>query len=242
MVSTLTGIPVQPNKAIIGTNAFRHEAGIHQDGILKNRSTYEIMNPEMIGVPASELVLGKHSGRHALKVRLETLGFQLNEEQLEKVFEKFKKLADRKKEITDTDIIFLAEEEQFKTHNPVYTLEYFHIISGSSTIPSATVRIKKGEDVYEDASRGDGPVDAVYKAIDRITGLTPILREYKITAVTSGQDAQGEVNVSLEIEGLKIPGKGVSTDIIEASAKAYLDAVNRYLIRKDIVKTKYKGA
>jgi len=242
MVSTLTGIPVQPNKAIIGTNAFRHEAGIHQDGILKNRSTYEIMNPEMIGVPASELVLGKHSGRHALKVRLETLGFQLNEEQLEKVFEKFKRLADRKKEITDTDLIFLAEEEQFKTHNPVYTLEYFHIISGSSTIPSATVRIKKGEDVYEDASRGDGPVDAIYKAIDRITGMTPILREYKITAVTSGQDAQGEVNVSLEIEGLKIPGKGVSTDIIEASAKAYLDAVNRYLIRKDIVKPKYKGA
>jgi len=242
MVSALTGIPVQPNKAIIGENAFRHEAGIHQDGILKNRSTYEIMNPEMIGVPASELVLGKHSGRHALKSRLETLGFQLSEEQIEKVFDKFKKLADKKKEITDIDIIFLAEEEQFQTHKPVYTLDYFHIISGSSTIPSATVRIKKGEEVFEDASRGDGPVDAIYKAIDRITGLSPILKEYKISAVTSGQDAQGEVTVSIEIEGLKIPGKGVSTDIIEASVKAYLDAINRYLIRKDIIKTKYKGA
>ncbi|MCM8830067.1 MAG: 2-isopropylmalate synthase [Candidatus Omnitrophica bacterium] len=242
MVSTLTGIPVQPNKAIIGENAFRHESGIHQDGILKERSTYEIMNPEMIGVPASELVLGKHSGRHALKARLETLGFQLNEEQLEKIFDKFKQLADRKKEITDIDIIFLAEEEQFKTHKPVYTLEYFHVISGSSTIPSATVRVRKGEEVLEDASRGDGPVDAIYKALDRITGLAPKLKEYKITAITSGQDAQGEVNVSLEMEGLKIPGKGVSTDIIEASAKAYLDAVNRYLMRKDIVKPKYKGA
>ncbi|MCM8762130.1 MAG: 2-isopropylmalate synthase, partial [Candidatus Omnitrophica bacterium] len=186
-------------------------------------------------------VLGKHSGRHAFKERLETLGFQLNEEQLEKIFDKFKKLADRKKEITDMDIIFLAEEEVLQTHKPVYTLEYFHIISGSSTIPSATVRIRKGVEVLEDASRGDGPVDAIYKAIDRITGLTPKLKEYKITAITSGQDAQGEVNVSLEMEGLKIPGKGVSTDIIEASAKAYLDAINRYLIRKDIVKTKYKG-
>lgn len=242
LVSSLTGIPVQPNKAIIGANAFRHESGIHQDGILKNRSTYEIMSPEMVGIPASELVLGKHSGRHALKSRLETLGFQLNEEQLEKVFERFKKLADRKKEITDMDIILIAEEEEYQTHKPVYKLEYFHIISGSSTIPSATVRIKKGNDIYEDASRGDGPVDAIYKAIDRITGLTPVLKEYKITAVTSGQDAQGEVNVTIEIENHKIPGKGVSTDIIEASAKAYLDAINRYLIRKDIVKTKYKGA
>lgn len=242
MVSTLTGIPVQPHKAIIGKNAFRHESGIHQDGILKNRSTYEIMNPEMIGIPASELVLGKHSGRHALKARLETLGIQMNEEQIEKTFDRFKKLADKKKDITDIDIIFLAEEEQFQTHDPIYTLEYFHIISGSSTIPSATVRVKKGAELYEDASRGDGPVDAIYKAINRITGLSPILKEYKISAITSGQDAQGEVAISLEIEKLQVPGKGVSTDIVEASAKAYIDALNRYLIRKDTIKTKYKGA
>ncbi|MBN1446221.1 MAG: 2-isopropylmalate synthase [Candidatus Omnitrophica bacterium] len=242
MVSSMTGVPVQPNKAVIGTNAFRHESGIHQDGILKNPATYEIMSPDMIGVPESELVLGKHSGRHALKARLENLGFQMGDEKIEQIFEKFKKLADKKKEITDTDLIVLAEEEEIKTDEPVYTLEYFHIISGSSTIPSATVRIKKGDKVYEDASRGDGPVDALYKAIDRITGISPVLKEYKITAVTGGQDAQGEVAVSLETGGLKVPGKGVSTDIIEASGKAYINAINRYLLRKNTGKAKYKGA
>lgn len=241
MVSSLTGIPVQPNKAIIGENAFRHEAGIHQDGILKHRATYEIMSPEMVGIPESELVLGKHSGRHALKARLETLGFQLDEEQLEKVFEKFKRLADKKKDITDIDLIVITEEEEVRTEEPTYTLEYFHIVSGSSTIPSATVRVKKGDKVYEDASRGDGPVDALYKAIDRLTGISPVLKEYKITAVTGGQDAQGEVTVSLEADGLKISGKGVSTDIIEASGKAYLNAINRFLMRKNLPKTKYKG-
>ncbi len=242
MVSSLTGVPVQPNKAIIGQNAFRHEAGIHQDGILKNRATYEIMSPEMVGIPESELVLGKHSGRHALKARLETLGFQLDEGQMGTVFEKFKKLADKKKDITDLDLIVITEEEEEKTEELTYTLEYFHILSGSSTVPSATVRIRKGEEVYEDASRGDGPVDALYKAIDRLTGISPVLKEYKITAVTGGQDAQGEVMVSLEIEGLKIFGKGVSTDIIEASGKAYLNAVNRYMMRRNLQKTKYKGA
>jgi 2-isopropylmalate synthase len=242
MVSSLTGVPVQPNKAIVGENAFRHEAGIHQDGILKNRSTYEIMNPEMVGVPKSELVLGKHSGRHALKARIEDLGFQLNEEQIEKVYDRFKKLADKKKEITDIDLIVLTEEEDIKTEEPTYTLEYFHIVSGSSTIPSATVRIKEKDRIHEDASRGDGPVDALYKAINRVTGISPILKEYKITAITGGQDAQGEVTVTLETEGLKIVGKGVSTDIIEASGKAYLNAINRYLIRKNLTRTRYKGA
>ncbi len=241
MVSSMTGIPVQPNKAVIGANAFRHEAGIHQDGILKNPATYEIMSPDMIGVPESELVLGKHSGRHALKARLENLGFQLSDEKIGQVFDRFKKLADKKKEITDNDLIVLAEEEEIRTGEPVYTLEYFHIVSGSSTIPSATVRIKKGDRVYEDASRGDGPVDALYKAIDRITGISPVLKEYKITAITGGQDAQGEVTVSLEAEGMKVPGKGVSTDIIEASGKAYINAINRYLMRKALGKTKYTG-
>jgi len=236
MVSSLTGVPVQPNKAIIGENAFRHEAGIHQDGILKNRSTYEIMNPEMVGVPKSELVLGKHSGRHALKSRIEDLGFQLTDEQIEKVYDKFKRLADKKKDITDIDLIVLTEEEESKTEEPTYTLEYFHIISGSSTIPSATVRIKKEDKIYEDASRGDGPVDALYKAIDRVTGISPILKEYKITAITGGQDAQGEVSVTLEADGLQVVGKGVSTDIIEASGKAYISAINRYITRKKLGK------
>ncbi|MCK9267006.1 2-isopropylmalate synthase [bacterium] len=232
MVASLTGIPVQPNKAIVGENAFRHESGIHQDGVLKNRETYEIMSSETIGKPASELVLGKHSGRHALKARLETLGFYLEDSQLDKVFEKFKKLADKKKDITDIDLIVIAEEEETRTGEPIYTLDYFHILSGSSTIPSATVRIKKDDNVFEDASRGDGPVDAIYKAIDRITGITPILKDYKISAITGGKDAQGEVMVSLEIDSVRVVDKGFSTDIIEASAKAYINAINRYLMRK----------
>ncbi len=233
MVSSMTGIPVQPNKAIIGENAFRHEAGIHQDGILKNRATYEIMSPEMIGIPESQLVLGKHSGRHALKSRLDNLGFKLNEKEFENVFLKFKILADKKKDITDIDLIFLTEEEESSPGKPAYEIDYFHIVSGSSTIPSATVRIKKDSAIYEDASRGDGPVDALYKAVDRITGFTCILKEYKISAITGGKDAQGEVTVSLEIDKTRIAGKGVSTDIIEASAKAYINAINRYMQRKD---------
>ncbi|HDD65068.1 MAG TPA: 2-isopropylmalate synthase [Firmicutes bacterium] len=231
LVSSLTGIPVQPNKAIVGENAFRHESGIHQDGILKYRKTYEIMEPEAIGVPKSELVLGKHSGRHALKERLKKLGYSVSENEFEKVFERFKKLAEKKKKITDIDIAVLVEEELFRIE-PVYTLEYFHILSGSSTIPSATVRLKKENRVYEDASRGDGPVDALYKAIDRITGLSPKLLEYRIMAITGGKDAQGEVGVTVEIDGIRVSGKGVSTDIIEASGKAYLDAINHYLSRK----------
>lgn len=240
LVSSLTGMSVQHNKAIVGENAFRHEAGIHQDGILKNRKTYEIMNPKMIGIPENELVMGKHSGRHALKTRLKNLGFTLTDNELEKAFERFKTLADKKKEITDIDLIVITEEETL-TLKPVYTLDYFHIVSGSSTIPSATVRIKKEKEVFEDASRGDGPIDALYKAIDRITKLSPKLKEYKITAITGGKDAQGEVAVSLEIKDLKVAGKGISTDIIEASGKAYLSAINQYLSRKNLSRKKYKG-
>ena len=240
LVSSLTGIPVQPNKAIVGENAFRHEAGIHQDGILKHRKTYEIMRPEMVGIKESKLVLGKHSGRHALFDKLEKLGFQLDEEQKEKIFERFKKLADKKKEITDLDLIVIVEEETMPLI-PTYSLEYFHIISGSSTIPSATVRLKKGEEILEDASRGDGPVDALYKAIDRITKLSPVLKEYKITAITGGKDAQGEVTVCLEIDGIKVSGKGVSTDIIEASGKAYINAINYYIAKKNLHKKHYRG-
>lgn len=235
LVSSLTGILVQPNKAIVGDNAFRHESGIHQDGVLKFRETYEIMHPAMVGIAGSGLVLGKHSGRHALKSRLELLGFTLDDESLEKVFIRFKQLADKKKEISDTDLIFIYEDETV-LYEPVYVLDYFHILSGSATIPTATVRLKKGEDFLEDASRGDGPVDAVYNAIDRITDLSPHLKEYKISAITPGTDAQGEVSVLLEINGIPVAGRGVSTDIIEASARGYLNAINQYLAKKDIVK------
>lgn len=241
LVSSLTGIPVQPNKAIVGENAFRHESGIHQDGVLKYRETYEIMHPRMVGIPESTLVLGKHSGRHALKIRLESLGIYTDEDLLNRIFQQFKKLADRKKEISDLDLIALAEQETMPVIEPVYTLEYFHILSGSSTVPSATVRIKKQNEVFEDASLGDGPIDALYKAIDRIVKLSPRLEEYRISAVTGGKDAQGEVTVSLAIDKIRVVGKGVSTDIIEASAMAYLNAINQYFAKKSIKKRKYKG-
>ncbi len=241
LVSSLTGIPVQPNKAIVGENAFRHEAGIHQDGILKKRETYEIMQPEMVGWPGSRLVLGKHSGRHALASRLQELGWQVNDQQLEKIFARFKALADKKKEITDADLMVVAEEETLPIE-PIYQLDYFHILSGSSTIPSATVRLKKAGSTLEDAAKGDGPVDALYKAIDRIVGIKTRLKEYKITAITGGQDAQGEVTVCLEIAGVNVAAKGASTDILEASAKAYLTAINQYLLKKDMLKKNLKGA
>ncbi len=242
LVSSLTGIPVQPNKAIVGDNAFRHEAGIHQDGIIKYKETYEIMRPQMVGIPESTLVLGKHSGRHALNLRLNSLGISVDEKTLDRIFQQFKNLADKKKEINDLDLIVLAEQETMPSFEPVYVLEYFHILSGTSTVPSATVRISKKGEIFEDASLGDGPVDALYKAIDRIVKLSPKLQEYKITAVTGGKDAQGEVVVSLVINGMTVAGKGVSTDIIEASARAYLNAVNQFLARKSVIKKrKYRG-
>jgi len=231
LVSSLTGIPVQPNKAIVGENAFRHEAGIHQDGVLKRRETYEIMDPRKIGIGAGELVLGKHSGRHALRNRLEKLGFSLSDARLEDLYRRFKQLADRKKTIEDLDLIAIADEATV-TARPVYEMVYFHIVSGSSTMPSATISIRKGKTVLKDAAHGDGPVDALYRAIDRVTGLSPRLSEYRISAITGGKDAQGEVAVCLEIGGQRVVGKGVSTDIIEASAKAYLAAINIYLAKK----------
>ncbi|HOJ30413.1 MAG TPA: 2-isopropylmalate synthase [bacterium] len=241
LVSSLTGIPVQPNKAIVGDNAFKHESGIHQDGVIKCRETYEIMHPKMVGIPESTLVLGKHSGRHALKLRLESLGVSVDEKTLNKIFEQFKTLADKKKEVNDLDLIVLAEQETLSAVEPVYTLEYFHIVSGTSTLPSATVRIRKKDEILEDASLGDGPIDALYRAIDRIVKISPKLHEYKIAAVTGGKDAQGEVIVSLIIDGVRVAGKGVSTDIIEASARAYLNAINQYLTKKTIIKKKYRG-
>ncbi len=235
LVSSLTGIMVQPNKAIVGENAFRHESGIHQDGILKYKGTYEIINPQMIGVPESELVLGKHSGRHALQNNLKQLGFNVGEDKIDKIFERFKQLADKKKDITDIDLIVIAEEETVSAIS-VYTLEYFHIISDTLTKPIATVRLKKGENLFEKTSSGDGPVDAIYKTIDIITGCSPVLKEYKINAVTGGKDAQGEAIISLIIDNTHFVGKGISTDIIEASAKAYLNAINMYFSKKNVLK------
>ncbi len=232
LVSKMTGIVVQPNKAIVGDNAFAHEAGIHQDGVLKERTTYEIMKPADIGLTGSRLVLGKHSGRHAFTERLRKLGHNLERTEVDKAFAAFKALADKKKEIYDEDIEALIEE-QLVTIPSAYQLEYVQISSGTGTIPTATVRLKKDDTILQDASCGDGPVDAAYKTIDRITKMKCRLMDYSLRAVTSGKDALGEVTVRVRHRGREVAGRGTSTDIIEASAKAYVNAINRLLFVRE---------
>ncbi len=226
LVSTLTGIMVQPNKAIVGANAFAHEAGIHQAGILGSRLTYEIMTPQSVGIPESKLVLGKHSGRHALEKRIKELGCSVTGEQLDKIFMRFKELADRKKYVFDEDLLALVEEETALVPQ-YYILEYLHATAGSGTVPTATVKIRKGGKIFQEAACGDGPVDACYKAIDKITGIKAQLLEYGLRAISSGKDAVGEVTVRVGYKKDTILGRGRSTDIIEASAKAYLNALNK---------------
>lgn len=226
LVSTLTGKPVQHNKAIVGANAFSHEAGIHQDGILKNRMTYEIMTPESVGVNQSQLVLGKHSGRHAVKQRIEEMGFNVDDQAVEQIYQRFIELADKKKEVTDSDLEALLRQGDFHTE-ATYVLDYLHVSTGNSTVPTATIRLKRDEEVFQEAACGDGPIDAIYKAIDRLAQVEMELAEYNIKAVTSGQDALGEVVVRVKHNGNAFVGRGVSTDIIEASALAYLHAVNK---------------
>ena len=227
LVSHLTGLAVQRNKAVVGENAFAHESGIHQDGMLKERTTYEIMRPEDVGVPESRLVLGKHSGRHALRERVRAMGHSLSDEALDKVYERFKVLADKKKEVFDADVQALIEEEMVEVPQ-LFELESFHVSSGKTTTPTAMVRLMtQGGRLVEDAACGDGPVHAVYRTIDRITGLPGKLVDYNIRAVTGGKDAMGEVVLTAEFQSGKFSGKASSTDIIEASAQAYLTAVNR---------------
>ena len=227
LVSHVTGIQVQRNKAIVGQNAFAHESGIHQDGMLKERSTYEIMNPQDVGLPQTELVLGKHSGRHALRQRVQELGYHLDDDQLQKVFDGFKALADRKKTIYNADIEALAES-QIHSGPVVWTLEAVTCNAGTATIPSAVVCLWHHDGRIEKAaSIGDGPVDAVFKAIEQITGIEPQLRDYRVRSVTVGEDAQGEAHVEAIDGGRSITGRAVSTDIIEASALAFLQVINR---------------
>ncbi len=232
LVARITGMQVQRNKAIVGLNAFAHEAGIHQDGIIKERSTYEIMRPEDVGFLQSDLVLGKHSGRAALRERIQQLGYHLDETQLNNVFDAFKSLADRKKEIYDADIEALAEDEIHKGP-ALWTLEAFTCNAGSGTIPSAAVALWHREGyIHREAMVGDGPVDAVFKAIERITKIDVKLKEYHVRSVTTGEDAQGEVQVHAESNGKMIQGRGISTDIIEASALAFLQVINRIALRQ----------
>jgi len=227
MVSNLTGLAVQRNKAIVGENAFAHESGIHQDGVLKFRETYEIMDPTHVGIPKNALVLGKHSGRSGFRDRVTELGYKLSEEQIQAAFDKFKTLADKKKEVFDEDIEALVDD-QLELSSGAFELVGVQVTAGSNTIPTATVMIREsGGEQVTDASVGDGPVDAIYSAIQRITGIKVTLTDYRIRAVTRGKDAQGEVMVEMEHNGRKIRGRGLSTDILEASALAYLSAINR---------------
>ncbi|NPV89993.1 MAG: 2-isopropylmalate synthase [Firmicutes bacterium] len=232
MVSSLTGMPVQPNKAIVGKNAFSHESGIHQDGVLKNRSTYEIMNPQLIGIFKDNIVLGKLSGRHAFRDRLQQLGYDLTEEEIEKGFKRFKILADRKGEITTEDLEALITQE-IRTIPEKYNLDYLHFFSGNRVVPTATVGLTVGEDTFEEASVGDGPVDAAFRAIDKITNLGVVMNEYSLKATTAGKDALGEVTIKAECDGRNYIGRGVSTDVVEASVKAYIDVSNKVAYEKE---------
>ncbi|TET67802.1 MAG: 2-isopropylmalate synthase [Dehalococcoidia bacterium] len=232
LVSELTGFSVQPNKAIVGANAFRHESGIHQDGVIKMPITFEIIDPKTIGIPASSLVLGKLSGRHALRERLAELGYSLNEEDFNRIFWAFKQLADKKKEITDRDIESLVAEEQ-RTISEVYHLDRLQVSCGDRGIPTASVvLISPDGQVLADAALGSGPVDATFKAIDKIVGVSNVLAEFSIKSITEGIDAIGEVLVRIESDGITYTGRGADTDIIVASAKAYINALNRLLAAK----------
>jgi 2-isopropylmalate synthase len=232
LVSNVTGMRVQRNKAIVGQNAFAHEAGIHQHGMIMHSETYEIMKPEDVGFAASNLVLGKHSGRHALRMRTEQMGYHLEEKQLDTVFEDFKKLADKKKEIYDADIEALIEGRIHDGKGP-WQVVALHTSGGTGTLPHAAVCLqhKDGRKI-EEASVGDGPVDALFKAIERITETHVTLRDYQVRSVTVGEDAQGEVSVDVEHNGKLYKAQAVSTDIIEASAQAFLDAINRVLSKR----------
>ncbi len=231
LVSSLTGIMVQPNKAVVGKNAFTHESGIHQDGLLKLRKTYEIMRPEDVGFGETMLVLGKHSGRHALENRLTRLGFKLTAKELDLAFQSFKILADKKKEVFDDDLVALVDKE-IVTAPKTYELLYLSVLTESDKNPKVTVRIKSKGKVLTGSGTGSGPVDAAYKLIDKMLNRKTRLLDYQIHSVTVGKDAQGEVTVKVAGENERvIIGQGLSTDVIEASVKAYLNAINKIVYR-----------
>ncbi len=233
LVSRLTGMVVQPNKAIVGANAFAHESGIHQDGVLKERTTYEIIDPAEIGLGSSKLVLGKHSGRHALKARLEEMGYSLSPEELDRVFASFKALADKKKEIYPEDLEALVTEKVLRIPDR-YRLVYLHVAGGSGIRPTATVAIEVDGRERATACMGAGPIDAAFKAVEQLTDTRSNLLRFSVNAITGGTDAQGEVSVSLEEDGREVMGQGADPDIITASVRAYLNALNRleYLKKK----------
>jgi 2-isopropylmalate synthase len=241
LISRMCSFAVQRNKAIVGENAFAHSSGIHQDGILKKRETYEIMDPHDVGWGDTELPLTKHSGRHAMVIRLKHLGYQLTEKEIDSIFIRFKEIGDRKKFVYDDDLAALIDDQVLETQE-TYSLDYLNVTTGNKTIATATVQLKKGNEIQQDASTGDGPVDAALKTIDRITGKRGALKDYQLRAVTGGKDAVGEVTVKIDFGNQElVTGKGASTDVIEASVRAYLNAVNRALNTKSSKKKNPKG-
>jgi 2-isopropylmalate synthase len=226
LVSQLTGFVIQPNKAIVGANAFAHEAGVHVDGILKERTTYEIMTPETIGLGGSRVVLGRHTGRHGFLDRCKSLGFKLSDIEAEQAYERFLEVADKKKEVFDEDIAAIINDEVHVVE-ATYKLKYLHVACGTGTLPTASVKMLINGEEKQAAACGDGPVDAAYEAIREATGLSPKLENYSIRAVTGGKEALGEATVKIREVDRVFIGRGLSTDIIEASAKAYVDAINR---------------
>ncbi|WP_417851019.1 2-isopropylmalate synthase [Thalassoglobus sp.] len=230
LVSKITGMAVQRNKAIVGQNAFAHEAGIHQHGMLQERTTYEIMRPQDVGYVGTNLVLGKHSGRHAFRDRVESLGYELSDESFQKAFDAFIALADKKKEIFDVDIVALVDNQTSSQIEEHWKIVNFHTLSGTGTIPTATLELEHKEgNIVQDAATGDGPVDAAFKCMERVAGISAKLTDYNVRSVSSGKDALGEVSLSIDIDGVIFHGKGVSTDVIEASVHAYLQALNKAL-------------
>jgi 2-isopropylmalate synthase len=238
LVSMITGIIVQPNKAIVGANAFAHEAGIHQDGVLKNPMTYEIMRPETIGLNANRLVLGKHSGRHALRDRLKDMGYDLADDELNLVFKKFKELADKKKHVVDEDLEVIVTEGILRTTD-IFVLEYLHVTCGTTVLPMASVKLSINGRSVKGAGYGNGPIDAAFNTIAKLTGTESELQRFTVGALTGGTDAQGEVTVRLRENGLVALGKGADPDIITASAKAYINGLNRLDYLKNHPVTQY---
>ncbi len=231
LVTTITGIPVQPNKAIVGANAFAHESGIHQDGVLKERTTYEIMNPKDIGISTGNIVLGKHSGRHALRDRVTEMGYNLTEEELNRVFSRFKEIADVKKEMFDEDLEAILMDEVLRIPES-YVLMHLGVMSGSKSLPTAAVKLRIGGEEVEQSSIGIGPIDATFKAIAGLTQTSSKLLYFSVSSITGGTDAQGEVMVRIEDNGKVVVGQGADPDIITAAAKAYLNALNRLVFIK----------
>lgn len=233
MVSKLTGMQVQANKAIVGKNAFAHESGIHQDGVIKERTTYEIMDAKSIGLERNILVLGKHSGRHAFREFVNNLGYELDDNTFEDIFNKFKDLADRKKNLSTEDVEALINNEIYSAES-IYELEYVSVNTGNTILPNATIVLKKEEKVLEaTACSGDGPIDAIIKALNSVIQVENIkLVSFKINAITGGTDALGEVTIKLEIDGRTYIGHSAQTDITYASALAYIEAINKYMAVK----------